>query len=266
MGMQITHPYPTDLTGEQWKQIEPMIPSFQGIGRPPVHEHRHIVNAILYVVKTGCQWRMLPRNFAPWQTVYGYFRRWQQKRIWRRIHDVLVMTLRAASKRRTNPSAAILDSQSVKIADQPGERGFDAGKKIAGRKRHLLVDTLGLILAVVVTPASVQDRDGARILLCFLQNCFSSLKIIWADGGYAGQLVNWLWQLRSQRKIRLEIVNRSKNQIGFKILPKRWIIERTFAWLMKSRRLRCDYEQLIACSEAMIHISMIRLMLRRLHA
>lgn len=264
--MQKTLPYPTDLTGEQWNHIKGLIPSFQGIGRPPVHERRQIVNAILYVVKTGCQWRMLPGDFAPWQTVYGYFRRWQQKGIWQTIHDVLVMTVRATAGKKTNPSAGILDSQSVKIADQPGERGFDAGKKVTGRKRHLLVDTLGLILAVVVTPASVQDRDGARTLLHFLQNCFSGLKIIWADGGYAGQLVDWLWQLRSRGKIRLEIVNRSKNQIGFKILPKRWIIERTFAWLMKSRRLRCDYEQLTAHSQAMIHIAMIRLMLRRLHA
>jgi putative transposase len=266
MGMQNHHLYPTDLTDAQWKQIEPMIPSFKGFGRPPIHPRRRIVEAILYLVKTGCQWRQLPHDFPAWQTVYDYFSRWRRNELWQRIHDILAITLRITLGRKSSPTAGIIDSQSVKIADQAGDRGFDAGKKLTGRKRHLLIDTLGLILAVVITPASVQDRDGARLLLEFLKNCFSRLKIIWADGGYAGQLVDWLWLLRTRRRIHLEIVNRSKNQTGFKVLPKRWIVERTFGWLMKCRRLRCDYEQRTDNSRAFIHIAMIRLMLRRIHA
>jgi putative transposase len=223
------------------------------------------MDAILYVACSGCSWRMLPHDFAPWQTVYGYFRRWRQQGIWQTTHDVLVLMLRLHAGKQTNPTAGIIDSQSVKVADQAGPRGFDAGKKINGRKRHVLVDTLGLILAVVVTPASVQDRDGARLLLGFLQHCFSRLRVIWADGGYAGHLVEWLWHLRHYRRLRLEIVRRGADQRGFQVLPKRWIVERTFGWLMKYRRLRCDYEQLTANSEAMIYIAMTRLMLRRLH-
>ena len=263
--MQSIPSYPSSLTDEQWCLIAELVPAFGGFGRPPVHQRRLIVDAILYVVCAGCPWRMLPHDFAPWPTVYGYFRRWRRQGIWQLIHDVLVMTVRGAAGKNTNPTAGIIDSQSVKVADQAGERGFDAGKKIRGRKRHLLVDTLGLVLAVAVTPAAVQDRAGARLLLPFLRHCFCRLRVIWADGAYTGTLIEWLWQLRSQRRIRLEIVNRLTDQRAFQIVPKRWIVERTFGWLMKYRRLRCDYEQLTATSEAMIHIAMTRLMLRRLY-
>ena len=257
--------YPSSISESQHTLIHDLFPNRSSMGRPLLHERRTILNAIFYVIRSGCPWRYLPHDFPPWQTVYGYFRRWKRAGLWDIIHDVLVKEVREAHGKHANPTAAILDSQSVKIADQTGERGYDAGKKINGRKRHLLVDTLGLILHVVVTPASVQDRDGAREVLALLAHWFSRLRIVWADGGYAGSLVEWVWQLRTRRKIRLEIVKRHDQQRGFAVLPKRWIVERTLGWLMKNRRLRCDYEQLTATSEAMIRIAMIRLMLRRLH-
>lgn len=257
--------YPSSLSQQQLAPIHDLFPPPQPRGRPRVHTPRSILNAILYVLRSGGSWRMLPHDFAPWQTVYGYFRRWQRAGLWEIIHDYLVKCVREAHAKHPNPTAAILDSQSVKISDQAGRRGYDAGKKINGRKRHLLVDTLGLILQVVVTPASVQDRDGARLVLAILAHWFSRVQVVWADGGYAGGLVDWLWQVRAYRKIRLEIVKRHQRPRGFAVLPKRWIVERTFGWLMKNRRLRCDYEQLTQTSEAMIRIAMIGLMLRRLH-
>jgi putative transposase len=257
--------YPSSISEQQITLIDGFFPRRSSMGRPLVHGRRTILNAIFYVIRSGCPWRYLPHDFPPWQTVYGYFCRWKRDGLWDIIHDVLVKQVWAAHGKHTNPTAAILDSQSVKIADQAGERGYDAGKKINGRKRHLLVDTLGLILHVVVTPASVQDRDGARLVLGMMAHFFSRMRVVWADGGYDGQLVEWLWCLRTRQKIRLEIVKRSDRQRGFAVLPKRWIVERTLGWLMKNRRLRCDYEQLTATSEAMIRIAMIRLMLRRLH-
>jgi putative transposase len=185
--------------------------------------------------------------------------------VWKAIHDRLRTQVRLQAGRKAQPTAAILDSQSVKTTSVGGtDRGFDAGKKIDGRKRHLLVDTLGLILVVVVHAASVQDRDGARLVLQQLAHQFTRLVLIWADGGYAGQLVNWVEQLRAYRRVRLEIVKRSDQQKGFVLLPKRWIVERTFGWLVRFRRLSKDYERLPETSETMIYVAMIRLMLGRL--
>lgn len=263
--MPNTSPYPSSLTDSQWEDIQPLLPKPPGGGRPPRHQRRDILDALCYLLRAGCAWRLLPHDFAPWQTVYGYFRRWRRQGLWQKIHDRLVARVRRAAGKKPTPSAAILDSQSVKCADQAGPRGYDAGKKIKGRKRHVLVDTLGLLIAVLVTPAAIQDRDGARTLLRWLRHHGSRLRLIWADGGYAGALVSWLWQLRARRRVRLEIVKRSAAQRGFAVLPKRWIVERTLGWLMKQRRLRGDYEQLLATSETMIHVAMIRLMLRRLH-
>lgn len=261
-----TEHYYTDVTDKQWKHMHHLIPQAQQRGRPIGHARRDIVNAILYVVRTGCPWRLLPKDFAPWQTVYGYFRTWRKKGIWQLIHDELRSAVRRKVGKKPSPTAGILDSQSVKIADQAGERGYDAGKKITGRKRHLLVDTLGMILGILVTPASVQDRDGARTLLASLVLVFGRLQIIWADAGYLGELIAWVKQLRPFGKLRLEVVKRPEQRKGFQVVRKRWIVERTFGWLMKCRRLVRDYEQKTENAECMIQICMIGLMLRRLNS
>jgi len=256
--------YPTDLTDAQWLLIERLVPQWNGIGRPPTHPRRHILNAIFYHLRAGGAWRLLPHDFPPWRTVYDYFRQWRQCGWWDKLHERLRQQVRAQAGKHTAPTAAILDSQTVKTADQAGLRGYDAAKKVNGRKRHLLVDTLGLVLAVVVTSAAIQDRDGARLVLVKLARQFSRLVCIWADGGYAGALVAWVWQWRARGRVRLELVRQARGRHGFAVLPKRWIVERTFAWLVKYRRLRCDYERDPATSETLIKVAMIHLMLRRL--
>ena len=272
MGRMQTHPtrYPTDLTDEEWEYIQSLVPAPKcgkgKRGRPLKLDRRTLVNGIFYVVRSGCAWRLLPRDFGPWQTVYGYYRRWTQDWTWRFIHDTLRDCLRQTEGRRVAPTAAIIDSQSVKVADQAGARGYDAGKKVSGRKRHVAVDCLGLILAIMITPAAVQDRVAAKGLIQLLVTMYGRLQILWADGGYLGTLVQWVQQLRPFGKLKLEIVRRGDRTKGFKVLPKRWIVERTFGWLYKSRRLGRDYEVRLDHSEAMIRICMIRLMLKRLAA
>jgi putative transposase len=204
---------------------------------------------------------MLPHDLPPWKTVYHYFRLWRKDGTWERIHSALRVEVRVTAGREPEPSAAVMDSQTVKTTETPGVRGYDAGKKVNGRKRHLLVDTLGLVLMVIVHAANIQDRDGAKLLLERVQGRFPRLRLIWADGGYAGKLIDWV---KTVFNWVLEIVKRSDDVKGFQVLPHRWVVERTFGWLGRYRRLSKDYEGLPESSEAMIYIAMIHLMVRRL--
>jgi putative transposase len=253
--------YPTDLTDSQWHYIKELIPSAKKGGRPRSLEMRQVINAIFYVTVGGIPWRMLPKEYPNWKSVYHYFRQWREVGIWQQIHDTLRAAVRRKAGRHKHPTGGCVDSQSVKTIAIPGIRGYDSGKHIKGRKRHLLVDTLGLLLVVVVTAASVQDRDGAKLLFQRLGGACKKLRLIWVDGGYRGQLLDWVI---AHCRFRLQVVLRTDKQKGFQLLPRRWVVERTFAWLNHHRRLSKDYEVLTTSSEAMIQIAMIRLMVRRL--
>ncbi|MGH9621281.1 MAG: IS5 family transposase [Bryobacteraceae bacterium] len=258
--------YPSDLTDRQWELIEPLLPDPPAgpAGRPPAHGRRQIVNAILYLTRTGCAWRMMPRDLPPWQTVYRYFAAWRDDGTLDRVHDALRECVRVKQEARNpEPSAGIVDSQSVKGADTVGAdtRGYDAGKKINGRKRHIVVDTIGLLLVVMVSAASIQDRDGARPTLKRLHQAVGSVRHIWADGGYSGRL---LAVAKSAWQIVVEIVKKPAGQIGFAVLPRRWVVERTFSWLMRWRRLARDYERLPQTHEAFVKWAMVGVMLNRL--
>ncbi len=259
--MRKRKPYPTDVTDEQWVAMKPHLPPEKARGAPRTVEVREILNALLYLARTGCQWRMLPHDLPPWQTVYQYFSHWRDDGTWERLNRDLRIEVRQTLGKEDEPSAAILDSQSVKSSETSGSRGYDAGKKIKGIKRHLLVDTLGLVLVVMVLTADLQDRDGARLLLAKIKDRFPRLKTIWADASYAGQLIAWVQAVCGWV---LEIVKRSDAPHAFKVVRKRWIVERTFGWLNRSRRLSKHYERHPASSEALVYIGMIRLMTRRL--
>jgi putative transposase len=242
-----------------------LIPAAKPGERNRKTDMRLTINAIFYINRTGCQWRYLPREYPPWQTVYSYFGTWRNTGIWERIHDRLRDPVREQEGRERQPTAAILDSQMVKTTDRGGpERGFVAGKQTFGRKRHILVDTLGLLLLVVVHSAGTQDRDGARAVLAPLVNRFSKLRKIWADNIYNGGIAEWVRNLRRRNRIELEIVKRPEGMKGFLVIARRLVVERTFAWLSFHRRLSKDYEYLPETSEAFIRIAMIRLMLARL--
>jgi transposase len=255
--------YATDLTAAQWSLIEPILPPPNLTGRHEKHPRKEIVNAILYVLRTGCAWRHLPHDLPPWQTVYWHFKRWRDDGTVDAIHETLRDQLRDKVGRDPGASAGIIDAQSVKGADTVARRtrGYDAGKKVNGRKRHIVTDTLGLLMLVAVTTASVQDRDGGRTILERLRFVMPSIVTVFADGGYAGKLVTYASQVL---RLAVELVKKPQDQQGFAVLPRRWVVERTFAWLVRCRRLDHDYERQPATSEAWVKWAMIGIMVRRL--
>ncbi len=258
--------YPTDMTDEQWDLLLPLLPAAKPGGRPRTVDLRGVVNAIFYIVVAGCAWRMLPKEFPNWKTVYHYFRAWCLDGTWEQIHAQLVQWERVMQGHEAAPSAASMDSQSVKTATPASLAvGFDGGKRVKGRKRHLMVDTLGLVMMVVVTAANVSDQQGARLIferLAALPQRIVRLLLIWVDGTYEG--VDFMrWTMDTYRWV-LETIKRSDTAKGFVLLPKRWVVERTWGWLNWSRRLSKDYEVLPETSEAFIYVTMIRLLLKRL--
>ena len=254
--------YASDLTDAEWTLIAPLMPDPSRLGRPRKTALRQIVDALLYIASTGCQWRQLPKDLPPYSTVQGYFYRWVEDGTLLRINYVLVMAAREAAGREPSPSAGVIDSQSVKTTEGGGPRGYDAGKKIKSRKRHIVTDTLGHLVGLLVHPADIQDRDGAAKVLATIRSLYPWLRHIFADDGYAGDKLRG--ELAGMGRWTVEIIKRSYTAQGFEVLPRRWVVERTLAWLNRCRRLAKDFEATVSSATAWVLMANIRLLTRRL--
>ena len=259
--------YPSDVTDDEWARIAPLIPPAKRGGRKRNVDVRDVVNGLMYILSTGCQWRAIPKDLPPRSTLFGYFELWDYDGTLDRIHHSLYVKCREAIGREASPTACVIDSQSVKGAEKRGAcidpSGYDAGKKIKGKKRHILVDTVGLLVHAIVHPANIQDRDGGVLVLGTLFGRFPFLKKLFADGGYQGPVFD-----HARKKIlphlETEIVKRSDTAVGFEVIPRRWVVERTFAWLGRCRRLAKDFENRTRTARAFLLLASIRLMLRKL--
>ena len=254
--------YSSDLTDEEWSLLAPHLPPAKPLGRPRATDLREVVNAMLYILATGCQWRLLPKDFPPYTTVQRFFYGWRDDGTWQRINHHLLLRAREAAGREASPSAGVIDSQSVKTTEAGGPRGYDAGKKVKGRKRHILTDTTGLLVAAVVHKADIQDRDGAVPLLGSIRHAFPWLRHVFADGAYAGD--RFETALATLGQWTIEIVRRCDAAKGFELLPRRWVVERTLAWLNRNRRLAKDFEALIGTATAWLMLASVKLLSRRL--